>query len=115
MSSRKRSLSEEEIDRAVIAQADDDSAWEEPVKVRPAKSMHLALPAELVVRAAFCARLSRAASVGEWLRRIVQERVELEEAAFARRQRRSESDECAEAVSTPRRRQAPNPNKGGRA
>lgn len=112
MSSKKRSLSEEEIDKAVVTQADDDSAWEEPVKVRPVKSMPLTLPAELVVRAAFCARLSRAASVGEWLRRIVQERIELEEAAFARHQRRSESDESTAAVSPPRRRHAPNPNKG---
>ena len=112
MSNRKRSLSEEEIDRAVIEQADDDSAWEKPVRVRPAKSMALALPAELVVRAAFCARQSRAASVGEWLRRIVQERVEREEAAFARRQRRSKLDEGTEPVSPPRRKHAPNPNKG---
>lgn len=93
MSSRKRSLSEEEIDNAVIAQADDDSAWEKPVRVRPAKSMTLALPSDLVVRAAFCARMSRAASVGEWLRRVVQERIELEEATFARPQRSGASDE----------------------
>ena len=112
MSSRKRSLSEEEIDEAVIAQADDESAWEEPVRVRPAKSMALVLPSELVVRAALCARMSRAASVGDWLRRVVQERVELEEAAFARLQRRKESGECAEDVSPPRRGRASNPNKG---
>jgi hypothetical protein len=107
----KRALSEEEIDERVIAQADDDSAWEEPVKVRAVKSMPLALPAELVVRAAFCARLSRAPSVGEWLRRIVQERIELEEAAFAQHQRRSDSDGCVEAVPSPRRRRAPNPKR----
>lgn len=103
MSNRKRSLSEEEIDRAVIAQADDDSAWEKPIRVRPAKSMALALPPELVVRAAVCARMSRAASVGDWLRRIVQERVELEEAALARSQRSRESDESEGNVSPPRR------------
>jgi len=112
MSSRKRHLSEEEIDEEVIAQADDDSAWEKPVRVSPPKSMTLTLPAELVVRAASCARRSRAASVGDWLRRVVQERVELEESAFARRQRRSEPDERAETASSPRRRRAPNPNKG---
>jgi hypothetical protein len=28
-------LSEEEIDERVIAEAGDDSAWEEPVKVKP--------------------------------------------------------------------------------
>lgn len=91
MSSRKRSLSQEEIDERVIAQADDDSAWEKPVGVRPAKSMALALPSELVTRAAFCARMARAASVGDWLRRVVQERVEIEEAASARSQRSRKS------------------------
>lgn len=103
MSSRKRALSEEETDKAVIARADEDAAWEEPVSVRPAKSMTLSLPSELVVRAAFCARVSRAASVGDWLRRIVQERVELEEAAFARSRRSRGSDGCEGEVSPPRR------------
>jgi hypothetical protein len=103
MSKRKRSLSEEEIDEAVIAQADEDSAWGEPVKVRPAKSMTLALPSELVVRAAFCARMARAASVGDWLRLIVQERVELEEAACARPRRSREADGCGRDASPPRR------------
>jgi hypothetical protein len=93
----------EEIDERVIAQADDDSAWEKPVRVRPAKSMTLDLPSELVVRAAFCARMSRAASVGDWLRRVVQERVELEEAAFALSKRSRESDESEGAASPPRR------------
>jgi hypothetical protein len=97
MSNRKRSLSEAEIDEQVIAQADDASAWEKPVRVRPAKSMTLDLPSELVVRAAFCARMSHAASVGDWLRRIVQERIELEETAFARSQRSRESDDRGEA------------------
>jgi hypothetical protein len=103
MSSRKRSLSEEEIDEIVTAHADDDSAWEEPVRVRPAKSMALVLPSELAVRAAFCARVSHAASVGDWLRRVVQERIELEEAAFARSQRSRETDECEADAHPPRR------------
>lgn len=103
MSSRKRSPSEEEIDEAAIAQAVDDSAWEKPVRVRPAKSMALVLPSELAVRAAFCARVSRAASVGDWLRQVVQERVELEEAAVARSQRSRETDECEADIKPPRR------------
>lgn len=32
-------LSEEEIDERVIAEADDDSAWEEPVEVKPERSL----------------------------------------------------------------------------
>ena len=79
----KRSLSEQEIDERVIAQADDDSAWDKPVKVSRTKSAALAIPASLAARAAFLARLHRQKSVDAWLRSVIQERVELEEAAFA--------------------------------
>lgn len=112
MSSKKRSLSEEEIDEIVTAHADDESAWEESVRVRPPKSMSLELPSDLVVRAAFCARVVRAPSVGEWLRRIVRERVELEEAASARQQRSREPAGRAEDGSP--RRQARGERPAGR-
>jgi hypothetical protein len=52
-----KAFSEEEIDRIVVAQADDDSAWEKPVKVKPAKSSTMHSPSELAVRAAFFVRL----------------------------------------------------------
>jgi len=76
-------LSEEEIDKIVVAQADDDSAWEKPTRVRRPRSASVPLPAELAARAAFFARLHRQAKVEDWLRQIIQERIELEEAAFA--------------------------------
>ena len=38
--------------------------------------------AELAARAAFLAKLHRKPSMEAWLRRVIQERVELEEAAF---------------------------------
>ena len=80
---RKDTLSEEDIDKIVIAQAEDDSAWEKPVQVRRLKPTSLSIPAELATRAAFLARLHRQSSVEEWLTHVIQERVELEEAAFA--------------------------------
>ena len=76
-------LSEEEIDKIVVAQADDDSVWGKPVRARRPKSASVLLPAELAARAAFFARLHRQAKVEDWLRQIIQERVDLEEAAFA--------------------------------
>jgi hypothetical protein len=86
-SRRERSLStdvdQEAIDRTVVAQAEDDSAWEKPVVVRPSRKAHVELPAELAARAAFFARLHRAPSLQAWLHRVVQERTELEEAAYA--------------------------------
>jgi hypothetical protein len=77
-----RDLTEQEIDQLVISQADDDSAWEEPICVRRTESALVSIPADLAARAAFLARLHRQPSVEEWLARIIQERVELEEAAF---------------------------------
>jgi len=41
------------------------------------------LPSELAARAAFFARLHREMNVEDWLIRVIQERVDLEEAAFA--------------------------------
>ena len=80
---RRENLSEEDIDKIVIGQAEDDSAWEKPIQVRRLKSTSLSIPAELAARAAFLARLHRQSSVEEWLTHVIQERVELEEAAFA--------------------------------
>jgi hypothetical protein len=79
---KRQNLSEEEIDRVVGAQADDDSAWEEPIQVGRRKASSVSIPAGLAARAAFLARLHREADVEKWLMRVIRERVELEEAAF---------------------------------
>jgi hypothetical protein len=78
-----KKISENDIDRLVIGQVDDDSAWEEPVQARRPKPQPLTLPADLAARAAFLARLHRMENTEDWLKRIIQERVELEEAAYA--------------------------------
>ncbi|HEX8072129.1 MAG TPA: hypothetical protein VF546_19440 [Pyrinomonadaceae bacterium] len=83
MSRRKKALSEAEIDELVTAQADDADAWGRPVHVRRPEVAAFSLPAALAARAAFFARLHRAANVEDWLEHIVQERIELEEAALA--------------------------------
>lgn len=75
-------LSEHEIDQTVVAQAEDDAAWEASVHVQRTPPASLTLPAELAARAAFLAQLHRTPNVEDWLRRVIQERVELEEAAF---------------------------------
>lgn len=87
MSKRAKIISEEEIDRLVTAQVDDDSAWGKPVRIGKSKSSAVSLPAELASRAAFFARLHREPSVGEWLKRIIEERIDIEEAAFAESKR----------------------------
>jgi hypothetical protein len=79
---RTKPLSEQEIDQTVVAQTEDDAAWEASVRVQRTTPASLALPAELAARAAFLAQLHRTPNVEDWLRRVIQERVELEEAAF---------------------------------
>jgi hypothetical protein len=76
----KRKLSEEEIDQIVIEQADDDSAWEKPIQV---KREFIIVPAELAKRATFFAQLHHESSAEDWINRIIQERLDMEEAAFA--------------------------------
>ena len=87
MSKRTKAISEEEIDRLVASQADDDSAWDKPIRVCKSKSSAVSLPAELASRAAFFARLHREASLQEWLKRIIEERINIEEAVFAESKR----------------------------
>ena len=87
MSTRKKNkkttiLDQEAIDRLVISQSDDDSAWEAPIRVKRSKPAALSIPGELAARAAFLARLHREARVDKWVERVVRERVELEELAF---------------------------------
>ena len=82
-----RGKTEREIDELVIAQADDDSAWEKPIQARRSKSEAVSIPAEVASRAAFFARLHRESSVEDWIKKVVAERVDIEEAAFAEAKR----------------------------
>ena len=79
--------SDEKIDELVIAQADDDSAWEKPIQAHRSKSKAVSIPAEVASRAAFFARLHRESSVEDWIKKVVAERVDVEEAAFAEAKR----------------------------
>jgi hypothetical protein len=82
-----KKLTEREIDEVVTAEASDSSAWEEPVRVRRPPNAPLKIPGELAARATFLARLHRISDVQEWLARIIRERIELEEVAFAEAKR----------------------------
>lgn len=81
--SKTKKLSEDQIDAMVVAEAEESSVWSKPVKVRRLKSASVSLPASLAARAAFVARLHRENRLNDWLKRIIEERVDLEEAAFA--------------------------------
>jgi hypothetical protein len=83
MKNKSARKTEREIDELVVSQADDDSAWEKPVHVRRSKSESVSIPAEMASRAAFFARLHREPTMEQWIKKIVSERIDIEEAAFA--------------------------------
>ena len=56
-------VDQEGIDRLVISQADDDSAWEAPIRVKRSKPASLSIPGELAARVALLARLHRESGV----------------------------------------------------
>jgi hypothetical protein len=80
---KAENLSEEQIDEIVIAQAEEDTAWEEPIVVNLVVPTTMSLPPDIAARAAFFAQLHKKSSVEDWLRSIIQERIDFEEAAFA--------------------------------
>ena len=79
---KKTKLSEKEIDQIVKSQANDDTAWGKAIRVRRKKSASVSIPPQLAARAAFLAQIHRKKNVEEWLTRVIEERIELEEAAF---------------------------------
>lgn len=80
---RAQPLAEREIDKIVVEQADKEATWGKPVRVHRAKTASVPLSSVLAARVAFFARLHREKSMEAWLERIIQERLDLEEAAFA--------------------------------
>ena len=79
---RTAQLAQTEIDQLVIAEVEDDTAWEDPIYVHRTESTSISIPVDLAARAAFLAQLHRKSSLHEWITAIIQERIELEEAAF---------------------------------
>jgi hypothetical protein len=87
MKKKAKRKSDKKIDELVIAQADDDSAWEKSAQARRSKSAAFSIPAEVASRAAFFARLHREPSLEHWIKKVIAERVDIEEAAFAEAKR----------------------------
>jgi hypothetical protein len=82
MNAQRNKQSDEEIDVIVTAHADDESAWDQPVHIHRKKSASISLQTVLTERAAFFSRIHREKNMENWLARIIQERLDIEEAAF---------------------------------
>ncbi len=82
MKNKKKVMTGEEIDEMVIAHTDDETAWEPPVQVKRSRTASVSFPSSVAERAAFFARIHREKSLESWIKRVVQERLDIEEAAF---------------------------------
>ena len=76
-----KSLSEQEIDQIVTAQAHDDAAWGKRFAYKGPRPPHFRF-LRISPCGAFLAQLHRTKSVEEWLTQVIQECIDLEEAAF---------------------------------
>lgn len=83
-----RSRQESAIDELVTAQADDERAWTAPIRVRRAKPTAISLSPSQAIQAAYFARLHHERDLDSWVRRVVQERLDWEQAALAVAKRR---------------------------
>jgi hypothetical protein len=79
---KPKKLSKCEIDDLVVAKSENLSAWTKPLQVKRALPESLMIPQEVALRAAFFSRLHRSKNLHEWLTRIIEERLDMEEAAY---------------------------------
>jgi predicted DNA-binding protein len=73
---QKRKLTEEEIDRLVIAEANDTSKWGKPIAVKPTS---IRFSPSIIEKAKYFAKLHKTRGYQTWLKQIVEERIKLEE------------------------------------
>ncbi len=73
---QQKKLTEEEIDKIVIVEADDMSKWEKPITVIPSS---IRFSPSIIEKAKYLAKLHNARGYQTWLKQIVEERIELEE------------------------------------
>jgi hypothetical protein len=78
-----RSRHESAIDKLVTVQADDERAWTAPIRVRRIKPTAISLSPSQATQAAYFARLHHERDLDSWVRRVVQERLDWEQAALA--------------------------------
>ena len=102
-STRTKRPSEQDVDDLVVAEAEKAAAWGPQIKVKPSIGTSFSLPRELAARAAFLARVHHTERVGEWITKVIRERIELEEVAFAEAKREISGRSRIKSATTPNR------------
>jgi predicted DNA-binding protein len=73
---KKKRLTEEEIDRLVIADADDISKWGKQIAVKPTS---IRFSPSIIEKAKYLAKLHKSRGYQTWLKQVVEERIKQEE------------------------------------
>ncbi len=73
---KRKNMTEEEIDKIVISEADDMNKWDKPVTVKPTS---IRFSPAIIEKAKYLAKLHRARGYQTWLKQIVEERIKQEE------------------------------------
>ena len=102
--SKRSRPSQTQLDDVVVSQAGDEAAWEPSVHVQRVRPGSFLIPPALAQRAAFLARVHHASGVEEWLNRVIRERIELEEVAYAAVKRDMKSKPSSELPAAVARR-----------
>jgi len=76
---KKRKLTEEKIDEIVTKEADDPTRWEKPVFVKATSITSIRLSPDTIRKAKYLAKIHRFRGYQTWLKRIIEERIRIEE------------------------------------
>ena len=70
---------EEEVDDIVIREANDLTKWEEPIRVKAPQATSIQLSPQIIQKVKFLASVHKEREYQDWLKRIIEERIQLEE------------------------------------
>jgi hypothetical protein len=79
---KKIKQTEDEVDEIVSSESEIDARWTKPIEVKRRLPVSLVIPGEIALRARFFSRLHGTGNLRDWLTRIIQERLDMEEAAY---------------------------------
>ncbi len=85
MTSRRRTVAQDEVDRIGIAEADDLTKWDPPLRVMPREVVVLEFDSKTIQKAKRLAERNRLPNYRSWSKMIISERIKKEEKAVSSR------------------------------
>lgn len=79
MKKHLENITEKEVDEIVIREANDLTKWEEPIQVKAPQATSIRLSPQIIQKVKFLASVHKEREYQNWLKRIIEERIQLEE------------------------------------